>query len=168
MWTDLKSRFGLSQPLETLVGLQGRGNIDFLRENHFEPIDGIPELVRNLAKNALAVGLASSSPSEAIALVLNKFALDQFFSVVVSGEDLKHSKPAPDIFLKTAKLLNVLPSECLVVEDAMHGVAAAKAAGMKCVGFVNKNSWNQDLSRADFIVDTIKEINVDRIRALFL
>ena len=167
MWTDLKKRYGLSQPLEALVSIQGSGNIDFLRENSFDPIPGIAELIQELKKNGIAIGLASSSPHVAIDIVLKKFAFESYFSVVVSGEDFKNSKPAPDIFLKAALLLQTAPDECVVIEDATHGVVAAKAAGMKCVGFANKNSWGQDLSRADLIVDDIKKLNSKRIQTMF-
>ena len=168
MWTDLKKRYGLSQPLEALVNMQGSGNIDFLRENSFDPIPGISELIQDLKKNGIAVGLASSSPHIAIDIVLKKFAFESYFSAVVSGEDFKNSKPAPDIFLKAALLLQTPPDECVVIEDASHGVAAAKAAGMKCVGFANKNSWGQDLSGADLIIDDLRKLNVERIRTLFI
>jgi HAD superfamily hydrolase (TIGR01509 family) len=167
MWTDLKKRYGLSQPLEALVSMQGAGNIDFLRENSFGPIEGVTELIQDLKKNGIAIGLASSSPHAAIDIVLKKFAFESYFSVVVSGEDFKNSKPAPDIFLKAALLLQIPPDKCVVIEDATHGVAAAKAAGMKCIGFANKNSWGQDLSRADLIVEDIRTLNFERIGEMF-
>jgi haloacid dehalogenase superfamily, subfamily IA, variant 3 with third motif having DD or ED/haloacid dehalogenase superfamily, subfamily IA, variant 1 with third motif having Dx(3-4)D or Dx(3-4)E len=167
MWTDLKARFGLLQPLEDLVKMQVNGNIDFLRENQFGPIEGITGLLRGLKKNAVAIGLASSSPDGAIDIVLRKFKIENYFSIKVSGEDFKKSKPAPDIFLRTARLLRVPPAQCVVIEDSAHGVAAARAAGMKCVGFANKNSWDQDLSKADLIIDDLRKLNVERIRALF-
>ena len=167
MWTDLKSRYKLPQSIKKLVAMQGSGNVDFLRENQFGPIEGITELLFDLKKNNIVIALASSSPSIAIHLVLKKFNFKNFFSVVVSGEDFKKSKPAPDIFLKTAKLMHALPARCVVIEDSTHGVFAARAAGMKSIGFANKNSWDQDLSQADLIVDDIRKLNVERIRALF-
>lgn len=71
-----------------------------------------------------------------------------------------HCKPAPDIFLKVAEVLNVDPGECLVIEDSASGVAAAKRAGMKSIGYQNINSGIQDLSGADLIVDKIEKINI--------
>ncbi|MGB7567004.1 MAG: HAD family phosphatase [Chitinivibrionales bacterium] len=168
MWADLKARFGLPQLVEDLVQLQVNGNIDFLRENKFGPIEGIPRLLSDLKKNTIAIGLASSSPSIAIDIVLKKFAVENYFSVTISGEDFKKSKPAPDIFLRTARLMHVLPAQCAVIEDSAHGISAARAAGMKAIGFANKNSWGQDLSRADLIVDDIRKLNVERIGKLFL
>jgi HAD superfamily hydrolase (TIGR01509 family) len=167
MWTDLKTRYNLPQSLQKLVEMQGSGNVDFLRANQFGPIEGIAGLLAELEKKSIAIALASSSPSVAIAIVLKKFQFENYFPVVVSGEDFKKSKPAPDIFLKTAELLRISPAQCAVIEDSTHGIAAARAAGMKAIGFANKNSWDQDLSRADLIIDDLRKLNVERIRALF-
>ena len=166
MWTDLKSQYHLPQSLKKLVDMQGSGNVDFLRENQFGPIEGISALLSELKKKSIDIALASSSPSVAIAIVLKKFHFEKYFSVVVSGEDFKKSKPAPDIFLKTARLLRVSPAHCVVIEDSTHGIAAARAAGMKAIGFANKNSWDQDLSRADLVIDDLRKLNVERIRGI--
>lgn len=63
--------------------------------------------------------------------------------------------------------MKVDPIECLVIEDAKSGVEAAKAAGMKCIGFSNPNSGKQDLSRADLIISNYKDIGLDEIKDLF-
>jgi len=84
----------------------------------------------------------------------------------MSGEDIIQSKPNPEIFLKTAMALNVSPTKCIVIEDAKNGIEAAKAAGMKCIGFDNYNSGPQDLSKADITIDNFKEINLEIIKNL--
>jgi beta-phosphoglucomutase-like phosphatase (HAD superfamily) len=63
--------------------------------------------------------------------------------------------------------LEVNPMECIAIEDSRSGTIAAKKAGMKCIGFRNLNSGNQDLSSADIVIDNIEEINVDKIRMMF-
>ena len=85
----------------------------------------------------------------------------------MSGEDFEKGKPAPDIFLEAARLLDTEPMNCVVVEDSEKGVKAAKAAGMKCVGFRNHNTGNQDLSRADLIVDEYNSLKISTLRDLF-
>ncbi|MNN79879.1 Beta-phosphoglucomutase [compost metagenome] len=70
-------------------------------------------------------------------------------------------KPAPDVYLEAAKQLGVEPKECLVLEDSRNGVIAAKAAGMGCIGYVNLNSGNQDLSQADEVVKKISDIKLE-------
>ena len=123
-----------------------------------EPIDGIRELLAELKALNIPAAIASSSPPVFIKAVLRKFDLLDHFECVVSGEEVERGKPAPDVYLKAAELLGVKPQDCMVLEDARHGVAAAKAAGMKCIGFVNPNSGNQDLSQADYVVHAVSEV----------
>jgi beta-phosphoglucomutase-like phosphatase (HAD superfamily) len=93
-----------------------------------------------------------------IELILSKTKLLPYFDVIISGEDVQHGKPAPDIFLKAMHHFNESAENCIVLEDAKNGVLAAKAANMFCIGFQNKNSGKQDLSLADVIVHSISEI----------
>ena len=98
----------------------------------------------------MPIAIASSSPRLFIEAVVEKIGIQQYFTIIVSGEEVERSKPEPDIFLKAARLLNVNPFECLVVEDSKSGTIAAKKAGMKCIGYLNLNSGEQDLSQADY------------------
>ena len=124
-----------------------------------QPIKGIPELLANLKKDGIAIGLASSSEKAFIEMVLEELGIRGYFQAVVSGEEVERSKPEPEIFLRAAELLNVDPADCLVLEDSRHGVEAAKRAGMKCIGYQNPNSGPQDLSRADKIVHTLENLD---------
>lgn len=92
-------------------------------------------------------------------MILNKLEIIKYFDIIVSGDEVQNSKPSPDIFLLAAKLLCAMPNECLVIEDSENGVKAAKLAGMKCVGFKNPNSGNQDLTLSDTVVCSISEID---------
>ena len=78
--------------------------------------------------------------------------------------EIQNPKPSPDIFLKAATLLNVQPSECIVIEDSKNGVLAAKSAGMAALGFLNPNSGNQDLSKADYLFESFPNIDEPFIR----
>lgn len=160
MWTIIKEEYQLSQSVTDIIDYQLSNKIKMVRESDLEPIDGIRELLAQLSNRNIPIGLASSSPRLFIMEVLKKFQIESYFSVVVSGEEVDHGKPAPDVYLEAAKLLGVEPAHCTVIEDSRNGVAAAKAAGMKCYGYLNENSGNQDLSRADEIVISIREINV--------
>lgn len=157
MWSELIERYRLNT---TIVELQEKEAL--LKREVFqdlEPIKGIPELLANLKKDGIAIGLASSSSREFIEMVLEKLQIRGYFQAVVSGRELTRSKPDPEIFLRTAELLNVKPVDCLVLEDSRHGVEAAKRAGMKCIAFQNPNSGPQDLSRADKIVHTLENLD---------
>lgn len=133
---------------------------NYVVEHNLQPIDGIVPLLHQLQDAQIPMAIASSSPMNVIEFVTKTFNIDKYFQFLVSGEDLPHSKPAPDIYLKTAKKLAVEPQNCVVLEDSKNGSIAAKTAGMYCIGFKNPNSGNQDLSIADIIVNQITEINI--------
>ncbi|HET6790743.1 MAG TPA: hexitol phosphatase HxpB, partial [Actinomycetota bacterium] len=93
-------------------------------------LDGARDAVDHVRSLGLGVALASSSPMPLILAVLSLGGLAARFDVVVSGEDEELGKPDPAVFLSAARRLEVLPERCLVVEDSINGVRAAKAAGM--------------------------------------
>ena len=126
---------------------------------------GVPIFLFNLT--ILAAAAYSLKPFSPRSLARHKkFNLSDNFDVVVSAaDDVKNGKPAPDIFLKAAEKLNVKPEECVVVEDALNGIKAAKAAGMKCIA--NTNSFPKDkLTEADLIIDNFNELTIDTIKQL--
>ena len=95
------------------------------------PLPGADALVRALAPH-YPLALASGSPEEAIRGVLESAGWAPLFRVVVSSESVAAGKPAPDVFLAAAARLGAAPARCLVFEDSLHGVRAARAAGMRC------------------------------------
>lgn len=101
---------------------------------------GAAELLSAAALAGLPTALASSSPHRLIDAVLARFSLRPRFQVVVSGDDVAHPKPAPDIFLRAAAALGVAPTRCAVLEDSLAGVTAARAAGMIVVA-VPEGPW---------------------------
>jgi len=120
---------------------------------------GVLDLLYKLKKN-YNLGLATSAYKYRVEYNLKKFPkLRLFFTAITSGDEVTNGKPDPDIFLLTAKKLNVLPKECLVIEDAETGVAAAKAAGMKVIGLNPGHVTPQNLSGADMVVTSLTEIN---------
>jgi HAD superfamily hydrolase (TIGR01509 family) len=166
MWTIIKNNYGLKETVNELVAIQNKANIEYLEENIEKPIPGVMKILESLRKNKIKIALASSSSMEIIRMVLEKLKVTEYFQAIESGENLEKSKPAPDIFLNAAEMLQVEPECCIVIEDSNHGVTAAKAAGMKCIGFQNPNSGNQNLEAADLIVDSLEELNLDIIKKL--
>ncbi|WP_268238240.1 HAD family hydrolase [Paenibacillus aceti] len=163
MWADVKREFGLSHSVDEIIEYQLARKIDIIRHEAFEPIAGIRSLIAELKQRDFAIGLASSSPRVFIEAVLTRFEMLGIFDCIVSGEEVPRGKPAPDVYLEAAKQLGVDSHSCVVLEDARHGVAAAKAAGMKCIGYMNPNSGEQDLSQADWIIRDMKEISLDEL-----
>lgn len=166
MWAELKEEYLLSRSLEELLEMQSRHKLELLQCFEGGSIPGVRELLKSLKEQNILRGIASSSPRSFIEAVVSKLDLGEYFSEVISGEEVENSKPCPDVFLKMAELLRVNPAECIVIEDSSHGVSAALAAGMKCIGFKNCNSGNQDLSMADAVVASISEIDSRLLKSL--
>ena len=160
MYSTLKEKYNIKEDLTTLIEEYEDKCRDFLlTEKAVKPINGVDVLVKNLHQNKIKLALASSSPKKSINMVLDMFDMNKFFDIKVSGQEVANSKPAPDIFLRAAELLNVRPEECLVFEDSRNGVVAAKMAGMQCIAFYNPSSGKQDLSKADKIIESFAEVD---------
>lgn len=160
MWTILKERYGYNRDAkEDELHKEKRDRyLKRLRSKPIEPINGVVELV-SIAKNAgIKMAVASSSSLENIELVTKSIGIYDEMNFIVSGDEMPRTKPHPDIFLKTAELLNIPAHECLVIEDSANGVLAAKEAKMFCVAFQNPNSGNQDLSLADNVVSDLIDV----------
>lgn len=160
IYSTLQKKYSFEGDITQLIEEYENECEEFLLLSKTEkPIHGVDVLVKNLHQNKIKLGLASSSSKKTINTVLEMFDMDQFFDIKVSGQEVKYGKPSPDIFLRAAELLGISPEECLVFEDSRNGVVAAKTAGMKCIAFYNPNSGNQDLSRADKIIESFAEVD---------
>ncbi len=162
MFTELIKKYRLNTTFEE-ISRQKEDILFQLLEKDAEPTKGIIMLLKKLKTKRIKLAIGSSSSKKQIKYVLNKLDIAQFFDSVLGAEDVAHSKPDPEIFLKAAATLNVNPNECLVVEDSALGVEAAKRARMKCVGYRNPNSGNQDLSRADIITGDFSKLDIETL-----
>ena len=156
MWGTIKDKYSLDYTLEELIKKDRTKYFNYLSSSEMKisPITGIPELLKALYENNIKMAVASSSPIAVIELIIESFKFKNYFNELVTGDYVERSKPEPDIFLYAADKLGVLPEECIVIEDSCNGVKAAKKAGMKCIGYRNCNSGDQDLSKADIIIDS--------------
>jgi HAD superfamily hydrolase (TIGR01509 family) len=160
MWSFIKNKYQLDQPVEQLMQLDKTIRIKHISAiEDVAPMPGAVDLLNDLAQNNVRIALASSSPIEVINILIDKVILRKYFHVIVSGEFIENGKPDPDIFIYTAKLLGEDVADCIVIEDSENGVRAAKSAGTKCIGLKNNNSGNQDLSLSDKIINDLHEIN---------
>ena len=160
MYSDIKNTYKINKPLDEIIRYRSELVKTKVIESDLAPIKGIKELLSDLKEKNIPAAIASSSPRDFIEVVVSKFQLEDYFNCIVSGEEVENGKPAPDIYVETAKKLRVSPEECIVIEDSKNGVLAAKEAGMKCIGFKNVNSGDQDLSKADCMVNSILEIKI--------
>jgi len=155
IWVDFLKRHSPKETLEELLRLKRERVLKILEAE--QPLfEGLPELVEKLAAK-FKLALASGSERPVIEAVMKFRNLGRSFSATVSGTEVAHGKPAPDIFLKAAALLGVAPAECWVVEDSKPGVTAARAAGMGVFAVTNTHPA-EDLTHADCVVQSYAEI----------
>ena len=131
---------------------------------HAEPLPGVHAWLQRLHDGGARQGIASSAPMANIDTLIDELGLRGYFDAIVSGVDMP-GKPEPALFLKVARLLDVPPADCVVIEDAVVGVGAAKRAGMKCIAVTTTNPA-EALSAADVVVDRLDALPVDAFRRL--
>lgn len=125
-----------------------------------EILPGALEFLQALKKAGYKTALGSASKNAGI--ILQKVGLTGYFDAIVDGNVVTASKPAPQVFLKGAELLNTEPSACLVFEDAIAGVEAAKAGGMKVVGIGTLDA----LHGADLVIRGLHEMSIEKLRII--
>lgn len=157
MWGYLKNKFKLPQTVADLIAAEKELKYQTLQKAQLTPTAGVVALLEHLTRAGVNIAIASSGLKKNIDLILEKLQLTHFFSHIVSGEQVEKGKPEPDIFLKTAQYFNISPQLCTVIEDSANGVRAAKAANMFCIGYYNPNSGNQNLSKADLVIDSFSD-----------
>ena len=161
MWRTLTDEFKLGNSPEELSAESNRRFIhELINSDRVQPFDGVYNVLSNLKKRGILLALASSSSKDVVETIIDKFDLRQYFKVIVSGSDVQHSKPNPEIFLIASKKLEVSPSYCLVVEDSPNGVKAARLAGMGCIGFESGKD-HPDISEAKWIIKSFGEFDYE-------
>jgi len=122
--------------------------------------NGVQELLEFLKTQGIKIALASSADLIKIEANLKAANIDKsMFQTIVSGEDVVNKKPAPDIYLYAAQKINALPKNCLVVEDALNGIQAARAAGMKCFALTTSFSRKEiEKENPDYICSNLNDI----------
>ncbi len=122
-----------------------------------EPLNGVIEFIDLCKNSGLKIAVATSADKTKMEVNLKEIGIPSAsFDTTVNGLEIERRKPFPDIYLKAAKLLNVHPGECLVVEDAPNGIKAAKSAGMKCLA-ITTSFPPEELQEADWIAKDLEE-----------
>ncbi len=136
---------------------------------HLAVNEGVELLFKELSSNNVKIAIASSSKRSWIDLSLKRNMIEQYFQSISSVHDeaIENGKPSPDIFLAAARSVAEPTSALMAIEDSTNGVKAAKAAGLFCVGFKSHDSFNQDLSSADMVINDFSSKNRRLLLGLF-
>lgn len=126
---------------------------------------GAPELIDDLLAAGFRLGIGSSGPPENVRLVIDRMGLATRLRGATNAMDVTRGKPDPQVFLLTAGKMDIAPARCAVVEDAVHGITAARRAGMKAVALTGTAS-REALGQADLVVDSLRELSARRLAGL--
>src|SRR5438552_8167482 len=156
-----KKKFGISAPTKELMRRRGEIATKFFahRVGLFPNAKEVLNELRNI-ESPVRLGLATSSVSASARPFLDRHQLTGLFEVIVAGDEIERGKPEPDIYLRAAKKLGVAANECLVIEDSLSGIAAAKAAKMRVAAipdrrFVDPRAYQKE---ADYLLNDLSEI----------
>lgn len=129
-----------------------------INERGLNLIQGIESLLTEIKELNVKTSLATGAGKEKLEFIFQKVNLKNYFDVVITADDTKTGKPNPEVFLRAAIKLNILPSDCVVFEDAKNGVKAAKDGGMKCVAIITTHPPNE-LQEADLVIKSYSEFD---------
>jgi HAD superfamily hydrolase (TIGR01509 family) len=133
--------------------------------NHAIMYEGVLELFSQLKANHYKICLGSNGSKNTLIKLLTQFGIIEYFDNIVTFDDVQNGKPAPDMFLKNAVDLGLKPEECVVVEDSVEGITAAKSARMKVIA-VKTTTPEGSLRDADIILGNIKDLNIGTLRGI--
>jgi len=167
-WKILRERFSLPSSLSLDQLAHETQDAYHKRIGEVVVRPGFWQLQEELVEQGTLLALATSNNWWLVEDELEDLGLTKYFNVTVTREEVANAKPEPDLFFKSAEKLAVEPAECVVIEDAGNGIEAAKNAYMKAVGFITKYHSADELKHADFTINDFSEINLERIRQLFI
>lgn len=131
-------------------------------KNHIEPLSGFLNFFHDLKKESFKIGVATSAPMANLELIAGKLDLFPHFSSVFASENVTKHKPDPEVYLNSAKNLQVDPVNCLVFEDSFSGITAGLNAGMRVVAVLSSHS-KEELPESHFYIRDYNEINATTV-----
>ena len=160
----LIKHYDLKESVSDVVAERNQLVADLFRQ-FLRPMPHALQLVRSVQAAQIKTGLVTSSPQDLVDLALSRLNITELFDLILSGDQVARGKPAPDIYLTAAEALGVSHENCLVIEDAPHGVAAAKAAGMCCLA-ISTSASKLELGAADRVVRGFDEVDLETLQEL--
>jgi len=131
----------------------------------FPEMPGASHLIQRLHHTGIRIGVASSGPRGNVDLLLQKLDAGSLVAASCSASEVKRGKPDPDVFLTCAALLGTPPAQCIVIEDSLPGLLAAKAAGMAAIALVGTRTREELMPRATLVVDHLDDIQPQQLPA---
>jgi beta-phosphoglucomutase len=136
-----------------------------LFDKDIQPVKGLISFLDELDKNHIARAIGTSAPLSNVDFTLSRTGTRKYFNIILNDTYVTHSKPHPEIYVKCAQALGLPNRQCIVIEDSLSGVEAAKAAGSKVIGITTTHPAHE-LSHCDLVIDDFDGLTVEKISAL--
>jgi beta-phosphoglucomutase len=134
---------------------------------NIEPISGVMDLLQELTSQGIAIAVASCGSHSRVRYILDQLKIRDRFEAIVTADDIKHGKPDPEVFCKAADVLGVEREDLLVCEDAVSGVKAAKAAGIRCLAVAEPYRASELLEAgADRVVSDFASVSLAELETI--
>ncbi len=133
-----------------------------ISQNNLQPVSGVREVILMAKRLDLKIAVASSGTMEKINYSLTETGLRDLFTTIICADDVTHAKPSPDIFLTAMTKLQTHPTNCLIIEDSISGVVAAKASGAFTIAITNTFSA-EELRQADLVIDSFRDFDLPHL-----
>lgn len=163
-WEWVLKRKGVDEPVERFLAPYDAAVIELLARP-VEPLPGVRELLAELHRRGIPVGLASASLRNWIDATLVGLGMTNEFLTTVAANEVAHAKPAPDLYLRAAANLNVDPQLCVAVEDSKGGVRSAKAAGMYVIQARAASTALPPIAEADAVIADYSQFDLSLFAA---
>ena len=136
---------------------------------HARPLPGLEALMVECHQAGVPMAVASSATVKNVAFIIEALGFGPYFHHVVTGDEVRHPKPHPEIYLKTAEALGIAPADCVAFEDSFVGIEAAKRAGMACVAIASTFPLDElrERTHANLVVESFERLNLKILRGLF-
>lgn len=159
-WTEVAEKYGLGFTADELTQREFERILEIAETMALPATDGLEDLLKALQKNGINAAVASSSDRSYVDKILQITGLKKYFCAKACGDEVPKAKPAPDVYLKALSLCNTCAANAVAVEDSDTGIAAAKAAGLYCIGYdaVSDEKFRQKFTFADAVVHDMREV----------
>ncbi len=136
-----------------------------LSRAHIVPMNGLMNFLSLLRQNKIPCAIGTCAPAENIKIIMDKLQLREYFRAIVDATQITHGKPDPEIYLKTAARIGAEPEQCIVFEDSLAGIMAAKAAGMSVIAITTTHP-RDELGSADYVIDDFTQVEISLLNSL--
>ena len=134
-------------------------------EPDIKPVTGLIEFLDTLSTYNIPRAIATSAPPENVDFILKKTEIRKYFNIILDERNVKNGKPNPEIYIKTAKALEYPNNQCIVIEDSLSGITAARKSGSKVIGITTTHT-SEELSETNLVIQDFNDLTIPVLEAL--